>query len=76
MTTLSAGSQYSITQNTIYALPVTACQILSAAVCQLSPTTTTTQFTDVAATTTGVQTGAMFVRCTTGTTQISVKNFK
>lgn len=71
--TLSAGRSHEIIQNTIYALPPSRNFIQSLAVVQLSVTTTTTDFAVVAASTTGVETAAIFVRCTTGTTTIAVK---
>lgn len=70
---LSAGVTNALTQNVIYALPTPACFILAANACELSPTSATTGFVLVAATTTGMQTGAAFIRCTTGATVISVK---
>lgn len=71
--TLSAGMAHSILQNVIYALPPSRNFIQSQAVVQLSLTTTTTDFVNVATSTTGVETASIFVRCSTGNTIIAVK---
>ena len=70
--TLSPGYTHTLVQDVIYALPVTICNILAANLCQISPVTTTTAFFDVTATTTGLQTGAAFIRCTGGNTTVAV----
>lgn len=65
---LSAGPTYPMTQNQIYALPASRCTVLATNVCEVSPTTTTTQFAAVTATTTGVECFGGFIRCTGSTT--------
>lgn len=72
-TTLSAGVIHTLVQNEIYALPVVKCMIQASAVCELSLTSSTTGFTAVSATTTGVETVAGFLRCTTAAAVVSVK---
>lgn len=64
---LSAGPTYPLTQNQIYALPASRCTVLATAVCEVSPTTTTTNFASVTATTTGVECFGGFIRCTSVT---------
>lgn len=71
--TLSAGRIYTLTQDVIYALPPTKVMIQSSAVCELSLVVGTTGFAAVTATTTGVETVAGFIRCTTTGATVSVK---
>lgn len=69
-TLLSIGPVQDITQNIVYALPAKAVWLQSLAVVETAVDTT---FTTLAASTTGVITSAVFVRCTTGNTKIVLK---
>lgn len=68
---LSPGPTYTMVQNQIYALPASRCTVLASAVCEISPSTTTTQFVAVTATTTGTEVFGGFIRCT-GSTNASI----
>ena len=69
---LSSGGVYVMTTNTVYSLPPVVVRVQSNASIEAS-LLETTAFTTLANSTTGTETGAMFVRCTTGTTSISIK---
>lgn len=73
VTTLSAGVVYTLVQNTIYALPVAKVAILSDTALEQNVTNGTTGWTALASSTTGTETAAPFVRCTTGAAVVSVK---
>lgn len=62
-----------IAQTTAYALPPTGCFIMSTVALEVSADGTT--YVTLAASTTGAQTGATFVRCTTAPTTVIVRKF-
>lgn len=68
---ISAGVPTTITQNVAYALPSPSCWMQSSAVVETSLDGST--WAAVSASTTGVQTAAVFVRCTTANALISVR---
>lgn len=73
MTTLSAGVVYTLTQNQIYALPPAKVFIVASATLEQNTTNSTTGWSTLASATTGVETGAAFIRSTTGNAVVSVK---
>lgn len=70
---LTIGPVHSLVQNQIYALPARRVLLYSDTVVEVSNTIGTTGFTTVAASTTGVQTSAAFIRCTSGVALVTVK---
>ena len=72
-TTLSAGQVHSLLQNVVYALPSNKVMIFSTTAISLGNTTSTTSMSLVAASTTGLETAAAFIACTTANTLCSVK---
>jgi len=72
LTLLTIGPVHDILQNIVYALPARKTRMQADAVVETS-LQSTTGFTAVAASTTGVETSASFVRCTTANTKISLK---
>jgi len=73
ISTLSAGVVYTLTQNQVYALPPKKVAILSDSALEQNLTNSTTGWTVLTSATTGVETSAPFVRCTTGAAVVSVK---
>lgn len=71
-TLISPGPVTDILQNVVYALPGRVVHLKSDAVVEVS-LQATTGFTALATSTTGVETAAVFVRCTTANTKIVVK---
>lgn len=71
MDTLSPGKAISITQNIVYALPSQVVRVQSLAAVEISLDNST--YAVLANSTTGTETGAMYVRCTSGTTTIICK---
>lgn len=69
---LTTGITNIMTQNVIYALPSKSAWIQSDAVIQTALSMTTTAFTDVAASTTGVHTSAPFIRQTNTSTGVTI----
>jgi hypothetical protein len=70
---LSAGPVHTMEQDVIYSLPASRCVIQSSDVIEVSLTSTTTDFASLAASTTGTECFAKFVRSTTRDTVICVK---
>jgi hypothetical protein len=71
-TILSAGGTYALVQNQVYVLPPTVVRVHSTDALEVS--VDNTNFVLTAATTTGLELAASFVRCTTSTTaQCAVK---
>lgn len=70
---LMSGVPTVIAQTTAYALPPRGCFIQSTVALEVSVDGTT--YVTLAASTTGAQTGATFVRCTTAPTTVIVKKF-
>lgn len=68
---LDAGGVYTVTTTTICALPPVVVRVQSSAVCEVA--LDTTNWATLANSTTGAETCAMFIRCTTGQMTISVK---
>lgn len=73
MTTLSAGVVYTLTQNQVYALPPRKVMLLSDTALEQNVVNSTTGWTALASSTTGVESAAAFVRCTSGNAVVSVK---
>jgi hypothetical protein len=73
LNTLSAGQSHSILEDVVYALPPSSCFIHSSVALELS--VNGTDYVLTAATTTGLQVSAMFVRCTTAAAVVSVKRY-
>lgn len=73
-TLLTIGPVNDIDQNIVYALPTRTVFIQSNDTVETS-LDSTTGFTTLASSTTGVQTSAAFVRCTTANTKISCKAY-
>lgn len=72
-TLLTIGPVHDLVEDTVYALPARATLITAGAVLELS-LQSTTGFTSVAATTTGVSSyGWAFARCTTAATKVSLR---
>jgi hypothetical protein len=71
--TLSAGRVHSLIATTIYALPANQVVIMSDIAVQLANTTTTTAFSTIAATTTGLTVSAGFIRSNAANTFCSVR---
>jgi hypothetical protein len=69
---LTIGPVHTITQNIAYALPARNVRIQSGAAVQVS-LDSTTGFTALSASTTGVETSMPFVKCTTANTTIICK---
>jgi len=65
-TSLLIGPTNTLTQNIAYALPARQVRLMSVAVLQVS--VDGSNYTDVAATTTGTDVTAVFAKCTTGDT--------
>lgn len=70
---LTIGPVHSLVQNTIYALPARLVRVHSTTAVEVSLSTTTTAFAVLANSTTGAETSAAFVRCTTANTTIICK---
>jgi hypothetical protein len=70
-TLLTTGVSNSIAQTTSYALPAVTVLLQSTVAVELSPDGST--FTLVAASTTGIQTCALAVRCTTAPAIVTIK---
>lgn len=68
---LDPGGVYTVTTTTICALPPVVVRVQSSAACEVS--LDQTNWSILANSTTGAETGAMFVRCTTGQMVIAVK---
>jgi hypothetical protein len=73
LNTLSAGLTHTLVQSTVYAMPPVACWVHSKVALELS--VNGTDYVLTAATTTGLQVSAMFVRCTTAAAVVSVKRY-
>lgn len=71
MNSLLIGPSNALVQNTTYALPARQVRLMSGAVIQIS--LDNSAFSDVAASTTGADVTALFVKCTTGATVCVVK---
>lgn len=73
-TLLTIGPVHALTQNEIYAMPARAVYVQAEEVVQFSMTTTTTDFANVAASTTGALISVLpFVRSTTANNNIIMK---
>ena len=70
---LTIGPVHNLLQNVIYALPARNVRVQSTTAVEVSLSTTTTAFAVLANSTTGAETSAAFVRCTTGATTIICK---
>jgi ABC-type uncharacterized transport system permease subunit len=72
-TTLSAGVTHSLIQNTVYALPSNKVTVFSTVAIALGNSTATTSMVLMASSTTGIETGAQFIACTTANTFCTIK---
>jgi hypothetical protein len=63
---LTLGPVQALTQNVVYGLPARSCWLHSLAALEISVDAST--WTALATSTTGVQVGSAFIRCTTGNT--------
>jgi hypothetical protein len=70
---LTIGPVHSILQNVVYALPARNVRVLAGAAVEVSLDGTNFTALTGSALTTGVETSAAFVRCTTGNTSIILK---
>lgn len=74
MILLTRGPVHTLTQDTIYALPARKVRIHTSAAVEVNNSSGTTGWVLLSSSTTGVDTAAAFVRCTTANATITCKS--